>query len=45
VLFQGLRGGALDVKDMPPLGVARRDERGIALVRDFIVALAESNDP
>lgn len=45
VLYQGLRGGALDVKDMPPLGVAARDERGIALVRDFILALAESSDP
>lgn len=45
VLFQGLRGGAFDVKDMPPLGVALRDERGIELVRDFIVALGESSDP
>ncbi len=45
VLFQGLRGGALDVKDMPPLGVAQRDARAIDLLRDFIVALRETDRP
>jgi hypothetical protein len=45
VLFQGLRGGARDVKDMPPIGVAVRDTRGIALVRDFIEALGATEDP
>lgn len=45
VLFMGLRGGDREVKDMPPLGVARRDERALELVRDFIIALAETRDP
>jgi hypothetical protein len=45
VLFVGLRGGDREVKDMPPLGVARRDEQALRLVRDFILALGESSDP
>jgi hypothetical protein len=45
VLFIGLRGGDREVKDMPPLGVARRDERALRLVQDFIVALGETRDP
>lgn len=45
VLFIGLRGGDREVKDMPPLGVARRDERALQLVQDFIVALGETADP
>lgn len=45
VLFIGLRGGDREVKDMPPLGVARRDERALELFREFIIALGETDDP
>lgn len=46
VLFLGLRAqGELEVKSMPPLGVALRDLHGIELVGDWITALASEEDP
>jgi len=46
VLFLGLRAqDELEVKSMPPLGVALRDSYGIELVRNWIAALARDEDP
>ncbi len=46
VLFLGVRAeGELEVKKMPPLGVARRDDEAVRLLREFITALATETDP
>jgi hypothetical protein len=46
ILYLGVKGGTeLEVKDMPPLGVARRDARAVQLLGDWISTLASENDP
>jgi len=46
VLYLGVRGGPeLEVKDMPPLGVAVRDSSAIELLSDWITALAKKDEP
>jgi len=46
VLYLGVKGGtALEVKDMPPLGVALRDASAIELLSDWINALGTDVDP
>lgn len=47
VLFAAVAGNTdIEVKDMPPVGVALRDENAINLLRDWIVALGtEENEP
>ena len=46
ILYLGVKGGTeLEVKDMPPLGVARRDARAVQLLDDWISALESEEDP
>jgi hypothetical protein len=46
ILFLGVQGGsALEVKDMPPVGVALRDSGAVQLLNDWISALADAEDP
>jgi hypothetical protein len=46
VLYLGVRGGTeLEVKDMPPLGVALRDENAVQMLGDWITALGNEQDP
>jgi hypothetical protein len=46
VMFLGVQGSSdLEVKDMPPLGVAERDESAISLLRNWITALGSEEDP
>jgi hypothetical protein len=46
VMFLGVQGASdLEVKDMPPLGVALRDASAVELLRDWITALGENQDP
>lgn len=46
ILYLAMRGGDdREVKDMPPLGVAARDVRGITRIGDWITALGEDQDP
>ena len=46
VLYLGVKGGPeLEVKDMPPLGVALRDAAAIQQLSDWISALASEDDP
>jgi hypothetical protein len=46
VLYLGVKGGTdLEVKDMPPLGVAERDAQAVQLLDDWISALENEDDP
>jgi hypothetical protein len=46
ILYLGVKGGSdLEVKDMPPLGVALRDARAVQLLADWIQALGNEDDP
>lgn len=46
ILYLGLRAGPeLEVKEMPPLGVAARDTSAIQLLGDWITALASDGEP
>jgi hypothetical protein len=46
ILYLAVTGtGALEVKDMPPLSVASRDQSAINLLSDWISALATDPDP
>ncbi|HEY6081422.1 MAG TPA: hypothetical protein VIW29_21555 [Polyangiaceae bacterium] len=46
ILYLALAGGSdVEVKDMPPLGVALRDASALTLMREWIEALAEEDDP
>jgi hypothetical protein len=46
VLYLGVKGGSeLEVKDMPPLGVALRDAGAVQLLADWIQALGDEKDP
>jgi len=46
ILYLGVKGGTeLEVKDMPPLGVALRDAQAVQLLRDWISALGTEDDP
>jgi hypothetical protein len=46
VVFLGVKGGAeLEVKVMPPLGVALRDAQAVQLLDDWIRALGIEDDP
>ncbi len=46
VVYLGVKGGPeLEVKDMPPLGVAVRDADAIAQLGNWISALASEDDP
>lgn len=46
ILYLGVKGGTeLEVKDMPPLGVALRDESAAQLLRRWITALGNDQDP
>ena len=46
ILYLGVKGGTeLEVKDMPPLGVALRDAAAVQLLSDWIVALEDEQDP
>jgi len=46
ILYLGVKGGTeLEVKDMPPLGVAWRDESAVQLLSDWITALGSEQDP
>lgn len=46
VLYLAVRGGSdFEVKDMPPLGVARRDDAAIQLLRNWILELKSTDDP
>ena len=46
ILFLGVQGGsALEVKDMPPVGVALRDTDAVQLLKDWISALGTDDDP
>lgn len=46
VMFLGVKGSSdLEVKDMPPLGVALRDASAITLLESWITALADEQDP
>ncbi len=46
IAYLGVKGGTeLEVKDMPPLGVAVRDAAAIQLLRDWITALGSDEDP
>jgi hypothetical protein len=46
ILYLGVKGGTeLEVKDMPPLGVAKRDARAVQLLADWISALESEEDP
>ena len=46
ILYLGVKGGTeLEVKDMPPLGVALRDAQAVQLLGDWISALESDDDP
>jgi hypothetical protein len=46
ILYLGVQGGSgLEVKDMPPLGVALRDSSAVQLLNDWISALGTNDDP
>lgn len=46
VLYLGVKGGKqLEVKEMPPLGVALRDESAVQTLGDWITALGNEQDP
>jgi hypothetical protein len=46
ILYLGVKGGTeLEVKDMPPVGVALRDASAIRLLADWILALGNEEDP
>jgi hypothetical protein len=46
ILYLGVKGGTeLEVKDMPPLGVAQRDASAIEQLSAWITALADEDDP
>ena len=46
ILYLGVKGGTeLEVKDMPPLGVAARDAKAVQLLREWITALESEDDP
>ncbi len=46
ILYLGIKGGTeLEVKDMPPVGVALRDASAVQLLADWIGALGNENDP
>lgn len=46
ILYLGLKGGTeLEVKDMPPLGVALRDVSAVQLLSAWITALGNEQDP
>ena len=46
ILYLAVKGtSALEVKDMPPLGVARRDPSAVKLLSDSISELATNPDP
>lgn len=46
VLYLGVKGGTeREVKSMPPLGVALRDESAVQLLSDWITALGNEQDP
>jgi hypothetical protein len=46
VLYLAVKGGSdFEVKDMPPLGVAERDSRAIRSLEDWIIELANDDDP
>jgi hypothetical protein len=46
ILYLGVKGGTeAEVKDMPPLGVARRDAQAVQLLGDWISALESEDDP
>lgn len=46
ILYLGVKGGTeLEVKDMPPLGVALRDQSALQLLSDWITALGNEQDP
>lgn len=46
VMYAAVAGGSdVEVKDMPPLGVALRDVDAIQLLSDWIVALGEGSEP
>lgn len=46
VLYLGVRGGdELEIKAMPPLGVAERDASAVKLLGDWIRALGDDEDP
>jgi hypothetical protein len=41
-----VRGGSeLEVKDMPPVGVAVRDSSAVDLLSEWITALGQDSDP
>jgi hypothetical protein len=46
ILYLGVKGGTeLEVKDMPPVGVALRDASAARLLADWILALGNEDDP
>ncbi|HEX2873787.1 MAG TPA: hypothetical protein VHP33_21170 [Polyangiaceae bacterium] len=46
ILYLGVKGGTeLEVKDMPPVGVALRDASAVQLLADWILALGNEEDP
>jgi hypothetical protein len=46
IMFLGVKGGSqLEVKAMPPLGVALRDAEAVQLLADWIRALGTEDDP
>jgi hypothetical protein len=46
ILLLGIQGGTeLEVKDMPPVGVALRDQSAVELLRGWITALGSEQDP
>lgn len=46
ILYLGVKGGTeLEVKDMPPVGVALRDASAVQLLADWITALGNEDDP
>ena len=46
ILYLGVKGGTeLEVKDMPPVGVALRDASAVQLLADWILALGNEDDP
>ena len=46
ILFLGIQGGMeLEVKDMPPVGVALRDQSAVELLRGWITTLGSEQDP
>jgi len=46
ILYLGVKGGTeLEVKDMPPVGVALRDASAVQLLADWTLALGNEDDP